>query len=205
MGATTQIIPPPASGGGGGSVGAKPLKTGATISFRTGDDKDLNEGRPTDWLTLSVASPFGNTNRFTDEFGGATYASGVVIDWSTFDGSTVLGWDQTISATGKTWNKAIDEALLISLGTFTTGWQLPNANELASIAGWGVGARLLAYAPFNDSTNARMWSSTTYSGATTQALLMGNQNGVGVVSANKTAGFYFKACREFTVTGTVLT
>ena len=102
-------------------------------------------------------------------------------------------------------DNAIDEALIVSRGTFSSGWRLPNANELASIACWAIGGRLLSYAPFLDNSNARLWSSTTYAGLTTYATLLGNQNAVGLVATTKASGFYFKACRNFTVTGTTLT
>ena len=186
-------------------VGCKLNKTGALVSQRTGDDGDLQEGRNVDWFTLGGNNPYGNTTRFLDEFGGTAYTSNIVIDWSTYDGTTVLGWEKSFSAAGKTWNNAIDEALIVSRGTFSSGWRLPNANELASIACWAIGGRLLSYAPFLDNSNARLWSSTTYAGLTTYATLLGNQNAVGLVATTKASGFYFKACRNFTVTGTTLT
>ena len=46
---------------------------------------DLEAGRATDFFTLATNNPFGNTNRFTDELGGSTYANNIVIDWSTYD------------------------------------------------------------------------------------------------------------------------
>ena len=64
-------------------VGATILKTGQSVSFRTGDDGDIEAGRATSFLTLASNNPFGNTNRFTDILGGQTYATAVVIDWST--------------------------------------------------------------------------------------------------------------------------
>ena len=53
--------------GGSGAIGAKVLKTNQTVSYRTGDDGDLQKGREVDFYTLSANNPFGNTNRFTDE------------------------------------------------------------------------------------------------------------------------------------------
>jgi hypothetical protein len=79
--------------GGGAPVGATLMKTGQTTSYRTGDDADTSsEGRATDFFTLASNNPFGTTARFTDELGGSTYTNNIVIDWSTYDGSTVLGY-----------------------------------------------------------------------------------------------------------------
>jgi len=78
---------------------AKLMKTGQTTSYRTGDDGDLEAGRNTSFTVLAENNPFGNTNRFTDELGGSTYTNNIVIDWSTYDGSTVLGWRRTVSTT----------------------------------------------------------------------------------------------------------
>jgi hypothetical protein len=74
---------------------AKLMKTGQTTSYRTGDDGDLEVGRNVDFFTLAENNPFGTTDRFTDELGGSTYTNNIVIDWSTYDGSTVLGWRRT--------------------------------------------------------------------------------------------------------------
>jgi len=92
---------------------AKLMKTGQTTSYRTGDDGDLEAGRNTSFTVLAENNPFGNTNRFTDELGTQTYTKNIVIDWSTYDGSTVLGWRRTVSTT-LTWNNAIDNALAVS-------------------------------------------------------------------------------------------
>ena len=145
-------------GGGGGStpVGATLMQTGQTTSYRTGDDADTrDEGRATDFFTLSTNNPFGNTNRFTDELGGSTYTNNIVIDWSTYDNvaGTVLGYDKTIY-TGN-WNTAIDSCLALSIGSFTTGWRLPNARELNNLNNYET-AQPLNYAPFNFTTTNLM-------------------------------------------------
>ena len=80
------------SGAAVAPVGATLMKTGQTTSYRTGDDGDIEAGRATSFSVLSANNPFGNTNRFTDELGGTTYANNIVIDWSTYNGTTVLGW-----------------------------------------------------------------------------------------------------------------
>jgi len=98
------------------AVGATLMKTGQTTSYRTGDDGDLEAGRATSFTVLESNNPFGNTNRFTDELGGQTYTNNIVIDWSTYDGSTVLGISRLSIATGQSWNTAIDSSLSYSVG-----------------------------------------------------------------------------------------
>ena len=125
---------------------ARVLKTGQTTSYRTGDDGDLEVGRLTDFLTLGENNPFGNTNRFTDELGGQTYTNNIAIDWATFDGTNVLGWRRTNNGADISWNDSIDGALLVSIGSYTTGWRLPNAMELMNICKYDT-TRFFNYAP----------------------------------------------------------
>jgi hypothetical protein len=118
------------------------MKTGQTTVFRTGDDADTSsEGRPTDFFTLDAA-PLHNdgsatlnttTNRFTDELGGQTYTNDIVLDWSTWNGSTLLGWYRVADTNVMDWDSSIDAGLALSVSTFTTGWKLPNLNEIISI------------------------------------------------------------------------
>ena len=78
-------------------VGATLIKTGQTVSYRSGDDGTIEAGRLVDFYTLPNNNPFGTAERFSDEFGGSTYANNIVIDWSTYDTSTstVLGYTIT--------------------------------------------------------------------------------------------------------------
>jgi len=200
----TVTIEVPAGGGGGAPVGATLMKTGQTTSYRTGDDGDLQEGRATDFFTLASNNPFGNTNRFTDELGGQTYTDDIVIDWSTYDGSTVLGYYRLRNLTNITWGAAIDAALLISIGSFTTGWRLPNIYELQNICNFSV-PTTLNYAPFTlgITGSISIWSSTTNPAATTQAYRLANANVLAV--GTKTGSSQYIPCRTFTVTGTTLT
>tara|TARA_R110000744_G_scaffold38990_1_gene88855 strand:- start:324 stop:923 length:600 start_codon:yes stop_codon:yes gene_type:complete len=199
MGATTQIIPPPASGGGGGSVGATLLKTGVTTSYRTGDDGDLEVGREVDFFTLPSNSPFGNTSRFSDELGGSTYTKDIVIDWSTFDGSDVLGYYR-IAFANALWADAIDNCLALSITGFTSGWRLSNVNEMVNVMSI-VHSRALSYSPINQGvTNDRYWTSSNPTG---QPAYIGQQFLMGKVP--DTQLYKGLPCRTFTVTGTVLT
>jgi len=179
---------------------AQLMKTGQTTSYRTGDDGDLEAGRNVDFFTLAENNVFGNTNRFTDELGGQTYTNNIVIDWSTYNGSTVLGWYR-IRTSGQTWNQAIDGALLVSIATFTTGWRLPNVYELASIMNFNTVVPL-NYSPINLSTATTYSSSTTLAASTTQCYGISS---TGILNnSSKTSSLGYIPCRTFTVTGTTL-
>ncbi len=62
-------------------------------------------GRNSSFLTLLGFNPYGNLKRFLDELGTEIFTNKIVIDWSTYDGSTVLGYRSTLSATAVTWNE----------------------------------------------------------------------------------------------------
>jgi hypothetical protein len=186
-------------------IGATLMKTGQTTSYRTGDDGDLERGRATDFFTLPSNNPFGNTNRFTSELGTQTYTNNIVIDWSTYNGTTVLGWDRRVNGgnaiTTKTWNQAMDEALAHSNSGFATGWSLPNYMEIASIM--NLETPSINYTPFNIG-GSRFWTSSTLKLATTAAYEL-NGNDCQLRYSLKTLTFNWLACRKFTVTGTTLT
>lgn len=185
---------------------AKLMKTGQTTSYRTGDDPNLGTGRATSFTVLSANNPFGNTNRFTDELGGTTYTNNIVIDWSTYDGSTVLGWYRLKRpASGLyTWNQAIDNALTFTIGTYTSGWKLANIMEYASLFNFGnTPANKLNYAPF--SLVGDYWSSTTDANATANAFYSINSSTLHIFTTGKTSTINALFNRVFTVTGTNLT
>jgi hypothetical protein len=195
-------------------VGATLMKTGQTTSYRTGDDGDLEAGRATDFFTLASNNPFGSTARFTDELGGSTYTNDIVIDWITYNGATVLGWDRRINLTGTyvsvAWATAIDNAFAHSVGTFTNGWRLPNVIEQFSLfwhtnSSGGVNDGI-SYSPFNLTGNTNIWSSTSYPPSPTTGAQLLNWRARHITFQNKVnlvAGYM--ACRTFTVTGTTLT
>ncbi len=190
-----------------GPVGATLLKTNQTVQYRAGDDGDIEAGRATSFLVLASNNPFGNTDRFTDILGGQTYATAVVIDWSTYNGSTVLGYSKNYFGLNDTWNTAIDGAAALSIGTFNSGWRLTNRRELENIINEaGAGTRVLNYAPFSISIDYNFWSSTTAQYDTTRAYILGS-NSTGWVYAlpKASAACSYIACRTFTVTGTILT
>ena len=183
---------------------AKLMKSGQTTSYRTGDDGDIEPGRAVSFSVLSANNPFGNTNRFTDELGSQTYTNRIRIDWSTYDGSTVLGYYQLASPLLYTWNQSIDWALALSISSFTSGWALPNINQLMNIMNWGLSANL-NYAPFSLATLSH-WTSTTNNNDTTSALIILSNSTNPLLNYAKilTRNTYF-AVRTFTVTGTTLT
>jgi hypothetical protein len=185
-------------------IGATLMKTGQTTSYRTGDDGDLEVGRATSFLVLAENNPFGNTNRFTDELGGQTYTNNIVIDWSTYNGTNVLGYKRTLEAL-KIWNNAITDALSISIGIFTTGWRVTNVRELFNIFNYQDSLnRVLDYPPFNISANTTLWTSNTYRG--TGSALRSNTLSSELAPYDKTSvNSQGIVCRTFTVTGTTLT
>ena len=198
-------------GGGGAAptpapVGATLMKTGQTTSYRTGDDGDLEAGRATSFTTLASNNPFGNTNRFTDELGTQTYTNNIVIDWSTYDGNTVLGISRVAIATGQTWNTAIDNSLSYSVGSFTSGWRLANVREIFNLLNFeNTAGNLLNYSPLNLSSTSRLyWSSTTIIGATTLAYALNNLGLTTQQAKTSTTFFTYFPVRTFTVTGTTL-
>jgi hypothetical protein len=180
------------------------MKTGQTTSYRTGDDGDIEAGRATSFTVLASNNPFGNTNRFTDTAGGQTYTNRIRIDWSTYDGTTVLGYYQLATPLSYTWNQAIDWALALSISTFTSGWRLPNINELMNLMNWGI-AQNLNYAPFSFLNLSHFSSTTSQRSTTTAFLIIANSDSPIVEFAKATARNTVFAVRTFTVTGTTLT
>ena len=184
---------------------AKLMKTGQTTSYRTGDDGDIEAGRNTSFTVLAENNPFGNTNRFTDELGGQTYTKNIVIDWSTYDGSTVLGWRRTTNGVDINWDNSIDGALAVSIAPFTSGWRLPNIGEMFSICNYGLSTALLDYSPFSLNGAFNFWTSSTHALNTTRAHLIQNTQ-LRITDLAKTASVPHRyiPCRTFTVTGTTL-
>ena len=182
------------------------LKTGQTTSYRTGDDGDLENGRDVSFLTLPENNPFGNTFRFTDEFGTQTFASGVVIDWTTYNGTEVTGYNKNIVSVGiDTWYNAIDNSLILSLGTFASGWYLANRREGFNLVNDGAGTYVLNYSPFNLSSAMNIWLSTTRSDGAAAGVVLVNTWGQTNMTQNKANSQYYLSARTFTVTGTTLT
>jgi hypothetical protein len=194
---------------------AKLMQTGQTTVYRTGDDasNSSSAGRASSFFVLDSA-PIHNdgsatinttTNRFTGTSGGATYPNTIMIDWSTFDGSTVLGYYYgDINGTNRSWNDAIDWGLALSVGSFTSGWRLANASELHNLICW-ESAYAFHYTPLNSYgfLTVGFWSSTTWKGLTSYAMRIVNSDHT-LAPIGKTNTMRCIACRTFTVTGTTL-
>lgn len=180
------------------------LKTNQTTSYRTGDDGDIQAGRGVDFFTLAENNPFGNTNRFTDELGGTTYTNNIVIDWSTYNGTSVLGYKRTYQSNAL-WADSIDACLTVSIGTYTSGWRMWNIRECVNIFNFGNAYTNPFPAAFS-TPNTYIWLSNTNDVNTTQAYMVALENQITYRRFPKTgAALPTVAVRTFTVTGTILT
>jgi hypothetical protein len=182
-------------------TGAPLLKTGQTTSYATGDDGDLQAGRAVNFFTLPKNNPFGNKNRFTALNGSQTYTNDIVIDWSTYDGETVLGYFRGDLTTNRIWVDAISNANTINLSGFI-GWRLTNIRELLNLCNYSL-SQVLNYAPINGVINT-LSTSTSYATNTDQHYAMSGSTGAVSAQPKSTAYRHF-ICRTFTVNGTTLT
>lgn len=152
-------------------------KTGQTTSYAIGDDGDSQKG-------LTNATP-----RFTDNGDGTVT-----------DNNTGLIWlkNANVSAAKKKWSEALDYVAELNIsgtmngnaagdtsngGSHQTDWRLPNIKELLSLCNYGYFNPALSNAsgtgkwiagdPFTDiKSDDNYWSSTTYAGRSTYALIM---------------------------------
>ncbi|MCH9715774.1 MAG: DUF1566 domain-containing protein [Gammaproteobacteria bacterium] len=203
----------PASGGSGAApAGATLMKTNQLVSYATGDDGDIQAGRAVDFFTLASNNPFGTTERFTDYLGGQAYNIGVLIDWSTYDGNTVLGYSGVTGASGYIdWATAISSANNHSEGTFTSGWRLPNLKEWNNIFNLNI-VYGFSYTPFTNNSFGGSWArrpswlsstSAQYTGGAYYADCFTGE--VKRTSKTNASGQHAFAVRDFTVNGTTLT
>ena len=201
-----------AAGGGSSSSGAQLPRTAQLTSQRTGDDGDIQAGRDVNFNEMSIANPFGSVDRWSGTTGSyLTFPGNTIIDWSTYDGATVLGYGGGYSnggASGSNWNDAIDDALTYSDGTFTSGWRLPNIKELHNISDFNMAYYPLDYYPFNlmGVQYRNLWSSTSLASApSVNGWYFEAAYGQTRYVAKTQTAIYSIPVREFTVTGTVLT
>jgi len=174
------------------------VKSGATVSFLTGDDGDLEQGSGVDFVTLSYLNKFGTTDRFTDYVGTQTYTNDVVVDWSTFNQvtDTVLAYKKTV-VPQSTLSVHLAGQPYINGGF--SGWYLCNIRQLINIANLGVYRNVLNYPPFNYNyitSGNRIWSSTME--ASNTAYMLSNTS-LAIVAAF-TGNYRTFLCRTYTLT-----
>lgn len=138
------------------------MKTGQTTSRVTYDDGYNEFGRLVDFFTLAENNIFGNTNRFTDTLGGQTYADGIRLDHSTYNGTSRLAWyTGNYTTNGATLANACLNSHGATHGGFAT-WFVPNKKQMESILyhGGASGVKCLNYAPFNINLADDFWTNT---------------------------------------------
>jgi len=138
------------------------MKTGQTTSQVTYDDGYNEFGRLVDFFTLAENNAFGNTNRFTDTLGGQTYADNIILDHSTYNGTSRLAWYKgNYTTNSATLANACLNSHADAHGGFAT-WFVPNKKQQESILyhGGASGVKLLNYAPFNINLADDFWTCT---------------------------------------------
>ena len=181
-------------------VGATLQKTGQTTSYNALDDGATQRGRLTNFTTLPFNNPHGNTNRFTNKNGGQGYGQNVAIDWSTFNGSTVLAYYFGDSTT-RTWATQLSQYANSTIDGLN-GWRLFNIYEAMNIMNFEFpGGFLYNYAPFN-LTRRYMFVSTNQTGTGAIATETGGPNPFAATNkSNSLWGIWVRVC---TVTGTTI-
>jgi hypothetical protein len=183
-------------------VGATLQKTGQTTSFATADDGATQRGRATSFLVLSSNNPFGNTNRFTSKTGTQTYTNSVAIDWTTYNGTTVLAYyfGDTTTRAWATQLTQYQNSLIDGL----RGWNLYNINEAMNIMNFSYpSSYLYNYAPFNLSRRYH-WVSTNQTGTTGIITETAAGSGAPFTTASKTNALWGIWTRVCTVSGTTI-
>jgi hypothetical protein len=180
------------------------MKTGQTVSYAAEDDAaTLSQGRQDNFLKLDTAPLHNNgaatinttTNRFTDSLGGQTYADTVVLDWSTWNGTTLLGFRRTLSTTNQSWEDARVECVGLTFGGFSD-WRVTNDNELNNICKrGGYVTSVLNHVPFSITADLNVWTSTTYPVNTLNAYFLGSTGNASISNLAKTVA----ACRYMPV------
>jgi hypothetical protein len=139
---------------------------------------------------LSANNSFGNLNRFTDEFGTQTFASGYAIDHL-----TGLGWKIAIHGVGINWANSISGAAALTFATFSD-WRVPNYQEQDSLFIYNT-ANTMNYSPFNINTSQRLWSSTTQPQNTANAIALFTLQGTSSAGQVKTSTLQsYMVCRN---------
>lgn len=181
-------------------IGLTLMKTGQTVSTNAGDDGTTQRGRLTNFTTLASNNPFGNTNRFTSKVGTQVYTDSVVIDWSTYNGSTVLAYYHGDTNT-RPWATQCTQHLTSTFNGLT-GWNLVNFVEMVNIMNFSLMANYqLNYAPFS-TTRRYFWVSTQVAGTGGVTTDLAGVNPFS--SGSKTSALWGIWTRICTVTGTTI-
>lgn len=186
--------------------GLMPFKTGQTTVYRTGDDGTSQRGQA--FFTLPFNNLHGNTNRFRDVLGGATYADGITVDHSTIEWATpTTGFVMMyvyVSATAN-WDTNVDNALAATHGGFID-WEIINGRELESL-GYANGTvyKSLNHSGLSAPDNVQIYSGTTNDGNTAQVIVRTTS---GVIGAGGKTGLHRRVDARrasFSISGAVVT
>jgi hypothetical protein len=155
--------------------------SGVTTIYETGDDasaetdifrparianKLLPKNSLASFFVLNNNNSFGNTDRFTDDAGGQSYANSVVVD-----NYTGLSWFYL--ATQVVWATAIADALASTQGGYSD-WVLASKSQIETLVNIAAlySPEALSYSPLSIviGTGANgIWTSTTLAALTTSA------------------------------------
>ena len=168
---------------------SRPLPTGVTTSYRTGDDywQTLNNPYPdapseplycqglVDFWTLKHLNADGNYDRFTDRSGAvALDANGRYTSDTATDNLTGLEWGINVEELGNnhTWEESIDSCHALSTAE-GDDWYLPNIKELLSVCDFNFDRPLLVTFLLG---GRQMTSSTTSVNSSTNLITINTLN-----------------------------
>jgi hypothetical protein len=177
-------------------IGATLMKTGMVTSNQTDDDADDPQGRDNDFFILGGNTPLGNNRRFSDELlntsdsttyynsagtpiaASAAYVNQVLIDWSTFNGTTYLMYYfGEMDGTVRNFTDYLSWCAGLSI-LGHTDWKAVNDNELFNLKNpsrQGV----TNYPPMSKKGvfASTFWSNTSHTSTPTSAYVMVNYGG----------------------------
>lgn len=173
--------------------GAEQLKTFQTTSYATGDDGNIQTGRGNTHLVLGWDNAFGNTNRFTDEFGGQTYTSGIVLDHYQDNGTSIQGYYKNVGG-NSSWATNITYCNGLTVGSFS-GWRMVNVRQLEVLLNYEI-LQPMNFAPFN--FNGYVFHSSTSFKQDTATYCHGLSGQYMFIIGKGAASGRALACRRFT-------
>lgn len=206
------------------STTAKPLKSGQTVEYRTGDDGDSERGRNNSFFELEPTAanptgnnPFGNNRRFTGITGGhhdgvqyvdvngtpttqmLAFPNLIALDWTTKHiDDTVLAFYYNDSSTNRIWDTGIDWAVALVIDS-KTDWELMNVPEGVRTIYYGSLSTALNYPPFELAVSVAYWTRTTNAFTPANAMAVVS-NRFSIESITKVAALRTIATRYYTLT-----